>query len=194
MQTVLRSLVVALVATLLMPKPSSAALDLEGPGSYTPGDMITITVTGDSEGAEGEGISVLLTIDDALALVSVDRGTLQSSDPFFEEWMHTPASGTCGTIGLAANQCFAVDAFVTYTIGRIDLLPSTLTTWQFDTTGATGDLLFLLEPDGVGFFGLPGTQVTVTMIPEPMPSALLCAGLVALAAWRRQRARIAAPR
>ena len=187
----LRTLVV-LAVLLAAPVSASAGLNLEAPTSYMPGDVITITVAGDSEGREAVSISLLMTVDEELTLVSVNRGTLYSSDSSVQEWMHAPVSGTCGTIGLAANQCFAVDAFTTYTGQRADLLPSTLTTWQFDTTGATGDLVVLLEPDGVGFFGFPGTQVTVTMIPEPASVALLCAGLVALAARRRARGREAA--
>ena len=188
MQTVLRSFAVAFVALLLGPEPSSAALELDAPGSYTPGDVITIAVAGDSEGGQSTAISVLLTIDADLTLVNVELGALNRSAGFNEDWTHTGASGTCGTVSLAANECLAVDAFGEYGFETIDLLASTLTTWQFDTTGATGDLLFLLEPRApAGFFGLPGTQVTVTMIPEPEPVALLCAGLVALAAWRRRR-------
>jgi len=188
MQTLLKSLVVVLVALPLGSEPSSAVLDLEAPTRYTPGDVITITVTGDSEGKEDSAISSVLTIATDLTLVGVALGTLHSSHPFIEEWTHTGTSGTCGATDLAANECLAVDAFTDSFFRSIDLLPSTLTTWQFDTTGATGDLLFLLEPRApAGFFGLPGTQVTVTMIPEPEPVALLCAGLVALAAWRRRR-------
>jgi hypothetical protein len=194
MQSSLRTLFV-LAVLLAAPISVSAGQNLDAPASYTPGDIITITVTGDSESRQSTAISALLTIDADLTLVNVELGALNRSTGFNEDWIHTGTSGTCGTIGLASNECLAVDAFGEYGFETIDLLTSTLTTWQFDTTNATGNLLFLLEPRApAGFFGLPGTQATVVMIPEPAPVVLLCAGLVALTARRRRHSGAAALR
>jgi hypothetical protein len=183
--------IVALAVLLAAPVPSRAGLNLDAPASYTPGDILTITVTGDSEGAEDTLMSALMIVEEPLTLVSVTHGTLHSSDPIYPEWLHTGVSGTCGSAGLAPNECLAVDAFTYFTFPPpIDLLPSTLTTWQFDTTNATGNLLFLLEPRApAGFFGLPGTQATVVMIPEPAPVALVAAGLVGVGAARGRKQR-----
>jgi hypothetical protein len=183
----LRTLVLPLL--LAIPGAAFAGLNLEAPATYVPGEIITITVTGDSEGRIAAEFRVSITFDDALAVASVERGDLDNTG--FDWWLFAGATGLCGpdVSGFPPNRCLAVDAFTSY-VGstRVDLLPSTLTTWQFDTTGATGDLLFLLEPrDPAGFFGLRGTQATVVMIPEPAPVALLCAGLVALTARRPRR-------
>jgi len=166
--------------------PASAVPNIEAPASYVPGQVIALTVTEDSEGATASVIRALLTVDPALTLVSGTPGVLNDSAPTPTYWAQGGPVGDCGMSGLPANQCLAVDAFEYIHLGSypIDLLTSTLSTWQFDTTGATGDLLFSLDPDGAGFFGQPGTTATVAMVPERATALLLAAGLVGLAVPR----------
>jgi hypothetical protein len=171
---------------------ATAELAIDAPATYTPGDLLTITLRGDSEGREAIEMLVELTFDPTLQVASRSAGTLNDSSPFFS-WLRPSSDLECGAAApgasLGENQCIAVHAFETY--GPLDLLPSTLSTWQFDTTNASGDLVFFLDPwdrEGVShdhfFFDFPGTQVTVAMIPEPTTALLLGLGLAALAARR----------
>ena len=132
-----------------------AALHIEGPASYTPGDIIELTIVGDSS-VNGDGLppyleagllGVALTIDPSLSLVSSIVGTLMDSDTGAfpnDSWLTSALPGTCGEGGFAANECVAVHAFDSYNLGSgsLDLIPSTLTIFQFDTTGASGLLHF----------------------------------------------------
>ncbi len=132
-------------------------------------------------------IRAFLTVHPALSYIASSVGALNDSSPFFY-WEPTGVSATCGASGLAANVCVGVDAF-TYQFLQdgIDLLPSNLSTFTFDTTNATGDLFFSLDPDGAGFFGLPGTTAVVALVPEPATALFLGLGLVVLAGARGRR-------
>jgi hypothetical protein len=182
-----------LLAAMLLAAPSTAiaGLAIDAPSTYTPGDVVTITLRGDSEGRFEFSMLVELTYEETLDIVGRSAGTLEDSNAFLS-WFRASTDLQCGaaapSLGLADNQCIAVHAFETY--GPLDLLPSTLSTWRFDTTNASGDLVFFLDPWDRGgqsaepFFGLPGTQVTVAMIPEPSTALLLGLGLAALASRR----------
>jgi len=181
-----------LLAAMFLAAPSTAiaGLAIDAPATYTPGDMVTITLRGDSEGRASVSMQVELTFEETLGIVDRSAGTLNDSSEF-RAWGRTSRDLQCGAaatgLGLADNQCMAVDAFESY--GPLDLLPSTLSTWQFDTTGARGDLVFSLDPTEASFgqeffFGFPGTQITVEMIPEPYTALLLSLGLAALASRR----------
>ncbi len=177
----------ALIAALLCSVPASAGLNIEAPATYTPGDLITLTLTGDSEGRTAAIIRALLIVEPNLELVSGAAGMLYDSNSSFY-WSQTAEVGTCGPGGLPPDTCTAVDAFeATVGVAAFDLLPSTLSTWHFDTTHATGDLYFSLDPDGAGFFGLPGTTAVVAFVPEPATALLLAVGLVTLR-WRAEEA------
>jgi hypothetical protein len=170
---------------------ASAGLAIDAPLTYTPGDVLTVTLRGDSEGGASVSMQVELTFEETLGIVDRSAGTLNDSSAF-QAWGRTHRDLQCGAaatgLGLADNQCMAVDAFESY--GPLHLLPSTLSTWQFDTTGALGDLVFSLDPTEASFgqeffFGFPGTEITVVMIPEPATGLLLGLGLAALLAFRR---------
>jgi hypothetical protein len=182
---------------LVRPESALAALHIEGPASYTPGDIVELTILGDSS-VNGDGLppyletgylEVALTIDPSLSVVSSSAGTLMKGDTGSpgDSWLNTALAGTCGEGGFAANECVAVNAFDSYNFGSgmLGLIPSTLSVFQFDTTGASGPLHFSLDPFGNGFFGLPGT--TFTVVPEPGTAGLLGLGLVVLARTRRRR-------
>jgi hypothetical protein len=94
----------------------------------------------------------------------------------------TGSSGSLVSCGLEVqdldpNQCVGLDAFTSvFAEPRIDVLPSTLSIWTFDTTGAEGALTFRAVPDGAGFFGFEGATLVVA-IPEPATAVLLGFGL-----------------
>jgi len=187
---------VALAAALAGPTSARAGLAIHGPATYTPGEVITITLTGDSEGRLDPFLGAVIGFSarrGVVAPVAATRGALATSFSA-SVWLHYFYSAnvdSCGAVGgLSASECLAVHATESYLpeFRPIDLLPSTLSTWQFDTTDARGDLLFTLEPwDPVGFFDFPAaTPLVILAIPEPATAALLGVGLFALGAARRR--------
>jgi hypothetical protein len=187
----MRTSTALVLAALLVAAPSTVNAGLAiAPATYTPGNVLTLTLLGDSEGRASLSMLVELTFEETLEVVGRSAGTLNDSSAG-RNWIRASRDLQCGAAvsGLAENQCIAVDAFETY--GPLDLLPSTLSTWQFDTTNAHGDLVFFLDPRESSFgqeffFGFPGTQITVEMIPEPSTGLLLGLGLASLAAVRRR--------
>jgi hypothetical protein len=91
--------------------------------------------------------------------------------------------------------CVAVDALSLYLFPAsgpsLELLPSTLSVFAFDTSAALpgSTLTFQAVPDGVGFFvaGVESEVVSVHVIPEPAPAALLGIGLIVAALVQRSR-------
>jgi PEP-CTERM motif len=165
-----------------------------GSSYYVPGDILTVTISGNSEGLTSAFISLILTFDPSLSLVSSTAGVLADSDPNLF-WQQTAFTGTCGLGGYAPNECRALDAYEYVSFGGvpIDLLPSTFSTFQFDTSSAPGIFEISVEPCTypVGthsFFDLPGKTI-IWPIPEPTTAALLGLGLAALGVARRQRPR-----
>jgi len=195
MRSVVCSLMLVFVS-VAAPGTARAILSIDAPATYRPGDVLEIEIRGDSEGRRSLFASTRLTFDSALQVLGSTTGPLPTSD-LPQVWLRTGADGLCGDdrLGLDANQCVALDAFAYDLPTPIDLLPATLSTWQFDTSDATGDLTFIVEPwgntagvDPGFFFDFPGTQITVAMIPEPSTALLLGLGLAALAS-RRVRSR-----
>lgn len=194
-----RRLAVVILAALCWPEIAAAGLTVTAPAQYTPGDEITVTISGDSEGRTAVLMRALLAFDASLDVVSGSpRFPLDDTSPLLS-WSYTGAMARCGIGLLAPTQCVAADAFefTTFAAASVDLLPSQLSVFRFDTTQATGDLVFTVEPDGAGFFGLPGTQATVSVIAPPVPTlspaALAALGLLAagtaVVAWRRRARR-----
>jgi len=171
---------------LLACLPAGAArIDvLASNSSVAPGDALSITVVGDSEGAVASQMFGRLHYSgDVEASDAQGPFDLRSSaGPDF--WMTVGSEhGVCGRPGDPPRTCIAFSAFSDPF--ATDLLPSTLSVFVFDTSGALpGSILtFQVVPEFSGFFGAgPSEVVTVQVIPEPAPALLVALGLLALAA------------
>jgi len=159
-----------------------------------PGDPLSITVTGDSEDAGALLIRVLLMYEGLVEPSNAVGPFVLSTEPPFPgaEWTILPQTGRCDVTPVGS--CVAVDAasLAIPTGGpALELLPSTLSVFAFDTSAALpGSMLtFQAVPDGVGFFvaGVESELVSVRVIPEPGTAALLGLGLAATAVARRNR-------
>lgn len=195
----LRLLAPALLALLTLPalavtpQAAFAALIIDAPASYTPGDIVTVEISGDSEGAIADAYWVNLEIDPNVSVLSGTRNITKPSSTFvgvldgeerFLTWESSSIIGRCGIVGLAPNECVAGSGYELFLRPReLDMTLSILSTFQIDTTGASGPLTWILTPDPTrGFFGLPG--VSATTVPEPATAALCALGMILLAAAR----------
>jgi hypothetical protein len=183
-----------LTALLLTAQVSTAArLDvLASAASIRPGDALSITVTGDSEGSGDVLIRVLLEYE-GLVEPSNAVGPFVLDSGSSDEWTVLPQTGRCDVTPVGS--CVAADAgslFFFPELGPpLELLPSTLSVFAFDTSAALpgSTLTFQAVPDGFGFFlGGPSEVVSVLVIPEPASIALRGLGLIATALLRRSRA------
>jgi hypothetical protein len=180
----------AMVLMLFGQSTSAARLDvLASATSIRPGDALSITVTGDSEGARAFLIRVLLEYSGVVD-PSNDPGPFVLNSGSTDEWTVLPQTGRCDVTSVGS--CVAVDAAsLAIPAGgpALELLPSTLSVFAFDTRAALpGSMLtFQAVPDGVGFFvaGVESEIVSVRVIPEPGTAALLGLGLIATMLLRR---------
>jgi hypothetical protein len=172
-------------ALLLAAATSQAATLTVTPGQsvYQVGDLITLNVVGDAEGADSTGIGGRLLFDAGLATyVTSNQVQLQSDNG---TWDDVPVFGGEGFAG-AFNQRTVPFGF--------SLVPTNqlIATVVLEATGV-GVLNVDWETEGglrLNFFGLsdaPGTSVTI--VPEPSTSGLLGLGLAAVAVGRRARGR-----
>jgi hypothetical protein len=178
---------------LICGQPASAArLDVLASATIIrPGDPLSITVTGDSEGAVEVLIRALLEYE-GLAEPSNAPGpfVLNTNPPFpGAEWTVLSQTGRCDVTPVGS--CVAVDAgsFSIPTGGPpLELLPSTLSVFAFDTSSAFAGSTLTFRAVPAGFFGAPPSEtVSVRVIPEPAPAALVGLGLMAVALLRRSR-------
>jgi hypothetical protein len=187
-------LATALALLLSLPASAGVHATFEGltlEGNYTPGNDVTITVIGNSEGLESALIQLILTVDPALILIESSAGTLADSDPDPDRfWANTGVMGTCGGGIYPPSHCWALDAFENDSFGLepIDLLPSTMSMFRFDTSNASGPLTFSIDPSVYSsglhsYFDLPGVSYTL-LVPEPGSGLLLGLGLTVLGASR----------
>jgi hypothetical protein len=179
--------------TLTAPVALAARLDvLPSATSIRPGDALSITVTGDSEGAVAGLIRVLLEYDGLIEPSNAPGPFVLNTEPppLGAEWTIFPQHGRCDATPVGS--CIAAEAgsqLIPSGGPPLVLLPSTLSVFAFDTSAALpgSTLTFQAVPDGVGFFG-GGAQsdiVSVRVIPEPVPAALLGLALIAIALLRR---------
>ena len=154
--------------------------------SYSPGDTITLTVTGDSQGATATGIFGRLLFSSAGAISPAGATPTQTtllalgSIPWLAG-VTSCSSSTCdmfnqvGAFGAtpapASNLLVATVSFLAGPgLGIVNV------TWE--TNPGTG---FALD-----FFGLTNAPGTSFVIPEPATALLLGLGLAALATARRR--------
>jgi hypothetical protein len=170
---------------LLCSVPGSAARIevMTSSTSIAPGDALSVSVLGDSEGETAFTAAVLLVYSgNAVPADATGPFELESSTPD-AIWETTGRTGACGLETFPPDSCLALEAFTDPGI-RGNLLLGTFTIFEFDTsTAAPGSLLtFQAIPAGIGFFGAgPSEVVTVQVIPEPTPGLLVALGLLALA-------------
>ena len=188
---IVRGPILAAALLILGHTATAARLDVLTSADFVrPGDPLSITVTGDSEGSEAVVIRVLLAYD-GLAEPSNAVGPFVLNSGSDDEWTVLPQTGRCDVTPVGS--CVAVDAasLTVPSLGPpLELLPSTLSVFAFDTSAALpgSTLTFQAVPDGVGFFvaGVQSEIVSVHVIPEPAPVALLGLGLIATALLRRR--------
>jgi hypothetical protein len=185
---------VAILATTLLifgQSATAARLDvLPSATSVRPGDALSITVTGDSEGAFEVFFRVVLEYEGVIEPSNATGPFLLNSGTS-NEWTTFSQHGRCDLVPVGS--CVAADAgSLTNPLGgpALELLPSTLSVFAFDTSAALpGSTLTFQAMPAPNFFveGVTSEVVSVHVIPEPATAALLGLGLAAMAVVRRKR-------
>jgi hypothetical protein len=157
--------------------------------TYSPGDTITLTVTGDSQGASSTGIFGRLLFDNAAAVNTAGGTPTQTTLLALGSipWL----VGVTGCDSSACNMFNQVGAFGATPAPASNLLVATVSliagpglgvvNAAWETNAGTG---FALD-----FFGLSAAAGTsFEVVPEPTTAALLGLGLFGLAVAGRRRA------
>jgi len=179
---------------------SAATLSVvSGKTTYNVGETITLSVSGDAQGASAFGIYGRLQFTGVGSVTPNTEtqkqvGTTTSPHNWINGFLSDSAHGEPGTGvfsdsfnqiagtnpnapdtagGLPANNPFATETLIASSVGVVNA------SWNTD---ASSGFQF-------NFFGLtnaPGTSFTI--VPEPTTGLLVFAGLLGLAGWRRARA------
>lgn len=153
--------------------------------SYLPSDTITLTVTGDSQGATANGIfgRLVFSGSGSATITGFTQGVLTSFNGFIT-WAQSP-------INQGANFIDLIDYVAGLTALPTDQLLVSTVVLHANGTG-TVNVAWETTATGfqLGFFGLtnaPGTAFAVNVIPEPTTASLLGLGLVGLTVAGRRR-------
>jgi len=183
-----RTLIVVAVMVAFAASASAASLSIvSNKTTYTVGETISLTVTGDDAGATTYGIQGRVNFDGGL----VNLGTVTqtaASGPFGKFTVGTTPSldnGGAGSFQFMFNQTSgapqdATNFPGTVAIGTLIAQAVGIVNLSWETT---------LASDALDFFGLtnaPGTSFTI-VVPEPTTAGLLGLGLIGLVLGGRRR-------
>jgi len=176
------ALMIAALSACCSLSAGAAYLDVQVSNSLiAPGDPLSVSVLGDSEGETSFTIVANLAYTGTVT-PSDATGPFELLRSIGYEWEPTALMGRCGLEEDPPSTCRALDAFTQFS--PADLLLSTFSTFEFDTSAALpGSVLtFQAVPaGGIGFFSAgPSEVVTVQVIPEPAAGLLVALGLLAL--------------
>ena len=184
-------LVILLTSLALAPSADAARLEvIASEDTIQPGDLLTVSVLGDSDGEVGNALSALLVFEgisrpsDAMGPFVLNTTGGESG---IAEWgpRFPDRYGKCETPEDPLGTCRAAEAvFIPFIDPAIDLLPSTLSVFEFETSDLIpgGVIRFQAEPrePSLFFSAGPSEIVTVRVIPEPGTAVLVALGLVFL--------------
>jgi hypothetical protein len=146
--------------------------------TYAPGETITMTITGDSEGGTAASVigRILNTGAGGTSFVSATQSQLISFGGFLP-WV---MGGTTG--GKVFDQVGGLSPL------PVDNLLTSTVFWTADTLGVAAFDWLTSGTQPLSFFGLTsGAGHTVTIVPEPTTASLMGLGLIGLAISGRRR-------
>jgi len=190
-----RTLIAVAALVGLASAANAATLSISGGGTYTVGDTITLTITGDSAGASALNATGILNFSNpSIGNLGAAVGT-QNTLLAFGSIPWTVGAFFCGLAGPGGiERCKPFDQLSAFGLSPAPASNLLVATVQFVAT-TPGISSVVWETDSntgfqLQFFGLsnaPGTSITVVPIPEPTTAALLGLGLFGLALAGRRR-------